>query len=168
ETLASAFYLNKLSPPDLGREMTAYEFSERMKNYRRENLPLFSPMESEYNGQLCEISFQLLMDAGLLGSPYDIPESVRGANVQFKFKSPLTASEEEQKRNTFMQVREMLGMAAELDQTTLSDVSLSNALRDAIEGIGAPTRWVVPPEVAEQRKQVQAMQQAAAQASGAQ
>jgi hypothetical protein len=164
-TITSAFYLNKLSPPDMGREVTAYEFSERMKSFRRESLPIIAPTEKEYNGAIVETVFELMMRMGLLGSPYDIPDSIKGAKVTFKFKSPLSESEEEEKRNKFLLVREMVGSAMEIDPTVRHDVSFSNALRDAIDGIGAPTAWVVPPEVAEENKMVQAMQQAAQVAS---
>jgi hypothetical protein len=141
--------------------MTAYEFAERMKNYRRENLPLFAPMESEYNGQICEMAFDLLMQAGLLGSPYDIPDSLKGQDIEFKFESPLSESEEEEKRNKYMMVREMLGAAMEIDPGASHEVSISNALRDAIKGIGSPTGWLVPPEIAVQGRQMEAAQQAA-------
>lgn len=161
-TLTSAFYLNKLSPPDLGREMTAYEFSERMKAFRRDSLPIIAPTEHEYNGALTETTFELMMKMGLLGSPYDIPDSIKGSKVTFKFKSPLSASEEEEKRNKFQMVREMVGQAMEIDQTVMHDVSFSNALRDAIDGIGAPANWVVPPETADENKMNQAISQAAA------
>jgi hypothetical protein len=160
-TINSAFYLNKLSPPDLGREMTAYEFSERMKAFRRESLPIIAPTEKEYNGAIVEIYFNIMMGMGLLGSPYDIPESVRGKKITFKFKSPLSESEEEEKRNKFIMVREMVGSAMEIDPTVRHDISFSNALRDAVDGIGAPARWIVPPETAEENKMMQAMQQAA-------
>ena len=77
DVLSSAFYLNKISLPATTHEMTAYEVAERMKQYRRENLPLFAPIEAEYNGRLCETAFEIAMSAGMLGSPYDIPESLR-------------------------------------------------------------------------------------------
>lgn len=141
EVLSNAFYLNKLSLPDK-TGMTAYEVSEYMKQFRRQNLPLFAPIESEYNGQLCETTFSLYMDNGLLGSPYDIPESLRGRDVQFKFKSPLSESEEEKKVNQFHKVSELLKAAAEFDEQAAGNVNFDTALRDAIEGTGSPTKWL--------------------------
>lgn len=161
ETLASAFYLNKINIPDLGHEMTAYEMGERMKQFRRENLPLFSPIESEYNGQICEIAFEVAMQAGLLGSPQDIPDSLRGRNVVFEFKSPLTASEEETKVNRFHQVRNMVAEAAEIDPTSADNVSFDVALRDAITGTGAPVTWLHPVEKVIEGRQIQAVKQVA-------
>ena len=145
DVMNSAFYLNKLNLPEVTREMTAYEVSERMKQYRRENLPLFAPIEAEYNGALCEVSFQVAMQAGLLGSPYDIPESLKGADAEFKFESPLSAFEEEQKATRFGQVSQLLAQAAEYDPGVTAVVDFDTAIRDAITGVGAPASWLTDP-----------------------
>ncbi|MDP6652995.1 MAG: portal protein [Gammaproteobacteria bacterium] len=163
ECLQSAFYLNKLNLPDVGHEMTAYEVSERMKQFRRENLPLFAPIEAEDNGQTCELAFEVAMQDNMLGSPYDIPQSLRGADVEFKFESPLTASENEEIANRYAQTREMLAGAIDLDPSVGHDIDLAAAIRDAVAGIGAPTTWLVPPDVAEEQKQIAQVQQAAMQ-----
>jgi len=162
EVLNSAFYLNKITLPDTGREMTAYEVSERMKQFRRENLPLFAPIEAEYNGQLCEIAFEIAMQAGLLGSPQDIPQSLRDRDVVFKFKSPLSASEEEVKTNQFAKVSQMLAEAEQLDPSSSDNVDFDVALRDAITGTGAPSTWLRPVEQVIESRQAQLAQQALA------
>ena len=167
DILSSAFYLNKISLPDMGREMTAYEVSERMKQYRRENLPLFAPLESEYNGQLCELSFDIAFSNGLLGSPADIPESLQGADVEFKFKSPLSEAEEEQRAAQFKNVAGLLAEAAAVDPGSIQHFDVDEALREAIAGIGAPAAWLRDPEEVQQRRQAEAMQQMAAMAAEA-
>lgn len=159
-TLNEAFYLSKLNLPEL-RDMTAYEVQERLKQHRREVLPLFAPIEAEYNGQLCEISFQVAMDAGLLGSPYDIPEQLRGADVVFKFQSPLSSSDEELKVNHFRNSASMLAEAAQFDEMAGHNFNMDAALRDAITGMGAPPHWLVPEQVVMQRRQMEQMVQAA-------
>lgn len=169
EVLASAFYLNKLSMPPIERDMTAYEVSERMKQYRRECLPLFAPIESDYNGQLCEISFALMFQNGLLGSPYDVPRSLQGREVIFKFNSPLNAAEEEKKATRFQQVRQMLAETVQLAPSVADEIDMNLAFRDAVEGIGSPEKWLNDPRaVLAQRKQRMAAQQmqAAAMAMG--
>ena len=164
ETLRSAFYLNKLTLPNVGHEMTAYEVSERMKQFRRENLPLFAPIEAEDNGQTCELAFEIAMQNNMLGSHYDIPASLKGADVEFKFESPLTASEHEEIANRYAQTREMLAGAIQLDPNVGFDVDLSSAIRDAIAGIGAPQSWLTPPEQALEAKQIEEVKQTALQA----
>jgi len=161
EVLSSAFYLNKLSLPDTNRDMTAYEVSERMKQFRRENLPLFAPIESEYNGQLCEIAFSIAMSAGFFGSPMDIPDSLKGREVQFRFISPLSQSEEEERANKFAQTSKLLAEAAQFDQGVELNVNFDEAVRDAVMGIGAPASWLANEEEVEVKRQQIAMQQAA-------
>jgi hypothetical protein len=48
--IAQAFFLNKLAMPNRGPEMTAYEVGQRIQEYIRGALPIFEPMEMEYNG----------------------------------------------------------------------------------------------------------------------
>lgn len=139
--LSSAFYLNKITLPESTREMTAYEVQERMKQYRRENLPLFAPMEADYNGQLCETSFEIAMRAGLLGSPYDVPESLRGQEVVFKFKSPLSSTEEDRKLQTLRQALQTIGEIAPFDEQIVDNVNFDTAFREALGGIGVPEKW---------------------------
>lgn len=142
EVLKSAFYVNKINMPDVGREMTAYEVSERMKQFRRENLPLFSPIEHEYSGRMCEMAFEIALQNGFLGSPMDIPESLQGRDVVFKFQSPLSQSEEEKKVQQFNVVADLLARAAEGDPKAINHVDIGEALRDAVDGSGAPQKWL--------------------------
>ena len=137
EVLQSAFYLNKINMPETDHERTAYEVQEIMKQYRRENLPLFAPIEHEYNGQICETSFDILMENGLLGSHMDIPRSQQDQEVMFKFESPLSFSEEEKKAQMFQQVAQLLRDAAEFDTSAVLNVEFDVALRDAIQGTHA-------------------------------
>ena len=159
EVLKSAFYVNKINMPDVGREMTAYEVSERMKQFRRENLPLFAPIEHEYSGRMCELAFETAFKMGFLGSPMDIPESLRGANIRFKFQSPLTEQEEEKKVNQFNVVAELLATAAQYDQSALNNVDGQTALRDAIQGSGAPEKWLRDLDNVRELNQIQSQQQ---------
>ena len=167
EVLERAFYLNKINLPMIEKEMTAYEVQERMKQFRRENLPLFAPLESEYNGQLCEATFDLAMQMGLMGSVQDIPQSLRGQNVSFQYESPLTASQKEEKANRFAQTSQLLLDAAKLDAGVIDIVDFDVAVRDAIMGLNAPETWLVPPDVVAERRKMDAaaaaVEQAAAQ-----
>jgi len=161
EVLQSAFYLNKIALPETGHEMTAYEVQERMKQYRRENLPLFAPIEHDYNGQLCEVSFQILQENGLLGSWEEIPQSLSQEDVIFKFESPLSLSEEEKKATQFSQVAQLLRDAVEFEETASLNINFDEALRDAVEGVGAPAKWLTQvDELSQRREQYQQEKQA--------
>lgn len=141
--IAQAFYLNKLTLPQLGGDkMTAYEVGQRVQEYIRGAMPLFSPMESEYNGGLCMTTFDLMLQSGGFGPADEIPESIRGADVQFRFESPLHEAEEQNKGQIFMQTKALLAEAAALDQTIPAMVDAKTAIRDVLRGIKTPAKWV--------------------------
>lgn len=167
EILKSAFYVNKINMPDVGREMTAYEVSERMKQFRRENLPLFAPIEHEYSGRMCELAFETALKHGFLGSPQDIPRSLLGQDIRFKFESPLSEAEEEKKVQQFNQVAELLERAAQADPGVINHVDFGISLRDAIQGSGAPEKWLRSLNDVKQLSEQQVAQAQAAQAAEA-
>jgi len=163
--IADAFFLNKLTLPPPEGDMTAFEVGQRVEEYVRAALPLFEPMEHEYNGQLCEDTFDLLLRAGTFGSVQDMPRELQGREVHFKFVSPLHDAIERKQTSVFMETRELLASAMELDPSAAYNVDLTGTLRDALEGVGLPAKNLVPLEevnrlVAEAQEQA-AMQQEA-------
>jgi len=155
DIIASCFYHDRLTLPETNREMTAYEVRERMKQYRQRNLPLFAPMEAEYNGQLCEASMRLAMQMGLMGSAYDIPSSLRGQETEWKFKTPLTDAEEEKKVQQFAQTSELLAQAVQVDELVANEYDVTAAFRDAVQATGAPVTWLRDLKEAAQRRDIQ-------------
>ena len=151
QMLATAFYLNKLSLPPSDREMTAFETGQRIQEYIRNALPLFEPMETDYNGNLCEMTFNDLMRVGAFGPAKDIPQSLRGESVQFKFESPLHQAIERQKGTKFMEAKGLLLEAAQLDPGSVATVNARVALRDALNGIGIEAKWLRDEEEVEQK-----------------
>ena len=141
--LASAFYLNKLTLPQGGsKEMTAFETRERVQEYIREALPLFEPMEQDYNGSLCEQSFELLLRAGAFGSMANIPRGLQGRDIRFRFESPLHDAIEKQKGMQFTQTAQLLDQAMALDPMALVDIDVRTAFRDAVSGVGISSEWL--------------------------
>ena len=153
EMLAQAFYLNKISLPQVDKEMTAYEANQRMQEYVRGALPLFEPAESEYNGALCEETFELEMRAGRFGPYEDIPQSVRGAETRFVFESPIHDALERQKGLRFSEAREMILGAAELDRSAGLIIDVRRALREARSAVGVPAAWQRDEDEVEQMTQ---------------
>jgi hypothetical protein len=142
EMIAQAFYLNKLTLPERAPEMTAYEVGQRIQEYIRGALPIFEPMETEYNGGLCEMTFDILMRAGAFGSTHEIPPSLQGADVKFEFESPLHDAIEQQKGQKFLEAKALLAEAIDIDQNAIYLMDTSVALRDALTGVGVPAKWV--------------------------
>lgn len=164
QTIKEAFYLNKLSlPPNSGNPATAYEISMRVQEYIREALPLFGPMEPEYNGQVCDLTFEELLHNGAFGSFQDMPQNLRGADIQFVFESPLHDAIEQVKGQKFLETKSMLAEAAALDQGAVAMLDVRTALRDVLDGIGTPAAWVRDPEEMEAIDQQRQQQEQSAQ-----
>jgi len=151
--ISNAFYLNKLTLPERAPEMTAYEVGQRVQEYIRGALPIFEPMEMEYNGGICELTFDILMRAGAFGSPRDIPSSLQGQDVMFKFESPLHDAIEQQKGQKFLEAKALLAEAIDIDQQAIYLLDTSKAMRDALNGIGVPAEWVNSEQTAEEMMQ---------------
>lgn len=142
--LHRAFFLDALTPMSKGgnTEETAYEVSQRVQKYIRDALPIFEPMEQEYNAQLCEETFEIMLRAGGFGDPRSWPKQLRGAEVDFAFESPLHDMIEQQKGHTFNEATALVANAIALDPTAKALPKVEVMLRDALLGIGAPANWL--------------------------
>lgn len=138
--LADAFYLSKLNlPPQGGPDMTAYEVGQRIQEFIRNTLPLFEPLEMDYNGQLCEMTLDLIVR----NSPeimLSAPRSLRGAKLEFVFESPLREANEKVKLGQFMEASQVLAQAINLDPSLRHIVNGRAATRDVLEAV-APASW---------------------------
>jgi hypothetical protein len=170
ESIKAALFLNQIDVPYPEGDMTATEYRGRVEQYIMRALPLFEPMEVEYNGGLCEGTFELLMDMSGFGDVFaDMPDALKGQDIKWTFESPLQAATERAKSQAFLQTAELLRVAAQADPAAVHDVDISKAFREAITGTGAPADWVVPEEKAEAAKAMAAkMAQAQAQMAGVQ
>lgn len=140
--LQEAFYINKLTLPASGPEMTAYEVGQRVQDYIRQAAPIFEPLEHEDNGAICETTFELMMKAGAFGSVEDIPQSIRGKDIGFRFESPLHDAIERQKGQKYMEAKAILADAVALDPSALAHFDSTEALRDVLTSIGMPAKWL--------------------------
>lgn len=139
--LAEAFFLNKLKIPQRTSAMTAYEVSQLVQQYIRDALPLFEPMEENYNGDVCNMTFETLRRAMAFGSPYLMPRKLQGQNVTFRFQSPLHSEIEAVKGQKFLEMKSLVLEAGALDKSVIAIPDAKKALRDALLGIGVPAAW---------------------------
>lgn len=153
EMIMRAFYLNQIQLPEVTGDMTAYETQKRVEEYVRNALPLFEPMESEYNAKLCGEAFDVMMELGAFGSEWELadnmPEILRGQEVRFTFESPIQQAKTRANSQAFLQSSQLLAAAMQLDPNTRFDFDARQATRDAIEGTGAPANWLLPKEKAD-------------------
>lgn len=163
QVLREAFYLNTLNmPPHDGPEMTAFEVGQRVQEYIRNALPLFEPMEDDYNGNLCEITFETLLHEGAFGSPDTIPPEIAGSDVTWRFESPLAEMIERQKGQKFLEAKAMIAEATAIDPTAPMIMDFGVTLRDVLSGVGAPAKWLRSPEDVRAAQEAQEAKQEAA------
>ena len=161
--IAECCFLNKLALPPPEREMTAYEVGQRVQEHTRQAMPLFEPMEAEYNAPICENTFAIMLRAGAFGSPMDMPRELHGAGYEFAFESPLHDATERQKGQRFLEAKSMLAEAVALDPSASKMVDVKIALRDVLQAINVPSKWtrseaaVEEMEAAEQQQQQTSM-----------
>lgn len=143
EDIRAAFFLDKIQLPDVDPgKMTAFEVRRRIEEHIRAASPLFEPIEKEYNAPLCEEAFLLLMENGAFGPPDSMPETLRGAEVQFTFQSPLREVADQGKAAMFAEgLQTVLMPAMQLDPAQMENVDLTEAVRDSLRGQQWPATW---------------------------
>jgi bacterioferritin-associated ferredoxin len=153
-----------IRPPGMNtsqRDMTAFEVGKRIEEFIRNALPLFEPMETDYNGALMLQDFYLLQRGGAFGPESAMPESLRSDGIEFEFESPLN---EAQDRILGQKLLEAKGIAVEmepLDPLAIKRINWRKAQKDALHGIGTPADWLVEDaDLDKMEEQAQAAQQA--------
>lgn len=146
KSIESAFYLDKIGLPEMNGDMTAFETAQRVKEYMRKIVPLFSPIEDDYNGGMCNDTFELLLRNGGFGPIKDMPKMLRGSEVKFVFRSPLSENLDRQKAQSFQEAKQMLAETIPLDQSVARMVDIRKALRDVFEAVDVPISWLRPEE----------------------
>lgn len=161
--LQSCFYLNKLRPftPTTDPQMTAFQAGQIVADYIRQALPLFEPMEMEYNGAVCKETFMLMNRNRAFGSVLDRPKILRNLeeDIQFQFESPLHDAIKAQKGHKLLEMSQMIAQAMALDKSVANLPDAKVALRDALDGIGVPPKWVRSETQVKEMDEMQAEQQ---------
>jgi hypothetical protein len=144
DVLKLCFFLNKLRAfnPTTDPQMTAFQAGQIVQEYIRGALPLFEPMEAERNGSICEETFDILYRNGAFGSPQDIPDPIRNADIEFRFESPLHDAIDQQKGVKFLEFKQIVAEALTLDPAVAHIPDAKTILRDVAEGIRAPAKWM--------------------------
>ena len=161
QIIAQAFYLDKLNLPPIGGNMTATETTARISEYIRNALPLFQPLETEYNSAMCSLIFSILARLGTFDP--NVPDGLknadgRGKEIKFVFENPLIEAEGKDKTQKFLEVKAALAEAVALDPSSADIVDIKVALRDVFNSI-APAKWLRSEEVVAEIENQQAQQQ---------
>lgn len=142
QILSRAFFLDQIRVPQFGEVRTATEMKMVYEQWVRSALPLFEPMEQEYNSALCDETFELALENGAFGSLMDIPPMLRGQEIRFEFDSPLQAGVKRANAQAFLESANLLATAIQLDPNAGAVFNTQQAIRDALDGAGAPSDWM--------------------------
>lgn len=162
ETMAQAFYINKLTMPS-DRPQTAYEASLRFQEYIRGSLPIVAPLEDECNAQILSRIVDIGSEVGAYDSLYQqmgIPEELGSREIVFEFENPLRDAMRAEKQAVFQRMLELTGAAAQFDQSAPQAMHIGEALRDTLNTFGQ-SDWVASEDELEQARQAQQQQQQA-------
>lgn len=141
EILTRAFYADRIRLPDPQKEMTAYETSKRIEEHIRNLLPLFEPIEVEYNVRALESAFLQLSNMGRLGSAADIPDALSAEEITWSFESPIQEASNRllvERGNETLQVVET---AKQMGAIMVSPVHQDRIVKDMVRGINGPATW---------------------------
>lgn len=159
--LSAAMYVSKLQLPQLNAK-TAYEVQELIAENLRGALPVYEPMQDNYNGPLLEATFSILLRMGAFGPIQEMPDALSGQNIDWSYENPLQQALEKSKRLTaFGATMNVIGQAAQVDPSIPNNFDLQTMARDAAEGAGASAGWIRDTEAV---KALNAAQAKAAQA----
>jgi hypothetical protein len=143
EDLSSAFFLDKIKLPEVGPDMTATEVRRRIEEHIRAASPLFEPIEQEYNTPLCELAFHILREGGAFGSVEAMPATLRGSEIQFTFRSPVSDMADQNDAAIFVEgLASVIQPAAQFDPAQLENVDLTEGVRDSLRGLGWKSHWL--------------------------
>jgi hypothetical protein len=146
EMLSKAFFIDKLGLPEPSPRMTAYELGRRLEEHIRNLLPLFEPMQQEYNTRLLDKTYATLANMNVFakdaaaGIAAPLPPGLSGADVTWAFESPIQQASDQVKVEYFKGALELVGLGMQ-GGATANPLHVDRSLRDAIRGLGTPATW---------------------------
>lgn len=155
DLLAKSWFLDKLQLPEAGAKMTAYEISRRLEEHVRNLLPLFEPMEVEYDCRLLDKTFNCLLNMNAFDWSL-MPDALKGTDIAWSFKNPL---QEASSRSLISQGQEVMQIiqAAQQFGMNVAPVKVDVMVKDMVRGTSAPATWRKTPEEEEAEAQQMAM-----------
>jgi hypothetical protein len=146
QQLTRAFFLDVLRLPDTRRSKSTVEVQFLIDEYIRAALPLFAPMQSEYNEAfLFECDKLIELAGGYNGRA--MPEEVKRAGIQYQWDNPLSDMQERMKAQTVGELSQLAQTVAALEASTaqspaLQQIDTRKMFREAALGIGA-SQWML-------------------------
>lgn len=142
EMLAKAFFVDKLRLPELktGEKPTATHINALLEEHIRNLLPLFEPIETEYNTVLLDRAFSTLDNMGKIDWSL-LPDGLRDADVSWAFQSPIEQTQTRLLAEQCMETMKLVSQAQALGIVRTSPINGDKMIKDAVRGIGGPATW---------------------------
>lgn len=163
QMLAKAFYLDVLRLPDTRSTKSIPEVQFRIDEYVRAALPLFAPIEAEYNGALCHETYQIIkLAGGFQGGPTLPAEIDEEMEMQFQWDNPLQEMLERQKAQKVSELSTLAQATAALEAAggqsqALQQVDAAKMFRESAIAIGTSS-WLRDEETTAEAMGAQAQQ----------
>jgi hypothetical protein len=154
--ITKAFFLDILRMPDTRRTKSTVEVQFQIDEYIRAALPLFAPMQAEYNDPLLyEIDAQIDAAGGFNGM--DRPDELKGTEFVFGWDNPLTEMLERQKAQRASELGQLANAWAALEAASaqspaLKQIDVSKGFRETAIAIGT-AGWLLDEEAASEAGQ---------------
>lgn len=158
DMLTKAWFIDKIQLPSPERDMTAYETARRLEEFVRNLLPLFEPLELEYNTRVLDKAFGVMRNQGQFPAS-EVPQGLSGADVAWQFESPMQTSSQRMVVEQFGETLQLIGAATQMGVQSIP-IDLDMALRDAVIGTQAPSNWLRPIEEMEEEAMAASQKQA--------
>lgn len=165
EMLSKAFFIDKLTLPETSaKEMTAFEVARRLEEHVRNLLPIFEPIQVEYNARMLDIVFALLVNMKKIDFNR-MPDSMSGVDTIWEFDTPIQTAESRLLVEQFLDTCNVITVGMQTEQAVAASggsapVHFDKGLRDAVRGVGGPAVWRLTQE--ERDAEAEASEQAMA------
>jgi hypothetical protein len=166
DDITKGWFLDKIKLPETSYQMTATQVRRIIQEHIRAAGPISKPIQASYNYPLCDGTFQLLSLEKVF--PFEqMPQSLQGRDLKFKFRSPLDELVEQNEADTYVDVRDRIYLPAiQLDPSLKEIVDLEASTRDAMRSAGWQAKWFKPKEAVAGARQQQAQQQQLSELAG--
>lgn len=139
EMLTKAFFIDKLALPESTKEMTAFETARRIEEHVRNLLPIFTPIQVEYNARILDTAFEFLRNMKKIDFSR-MPEQLSNVDTSWQFQTPLQEAQSRILVEQFLESCNVLAVGQQAGATSIP-IHVDKALRDAIRGVGGPAIW---------------------------
>jgi hypothetical protein len=146
ELLAKAFFIDKLTLPEASmKEMTAFEVSRRLEEHVRNLLPIFEPIQVEYNARMLDIVFALLVNMKKIDFGR-MPDGLSDVDTMWQFETPIQTAESRLLVEQFLDTCNVLTVGAQTEAAVgqaggTIPIHFDKGMRDAVRGVGGPAAW---------------------------